>query len=333
MRYRTFPGTDVTASEIGFGAWTVSAGWWGDYSDDDAVALIRGALDLGITFFDTAPTYGKDGRGETILAKALRSNRDEVVYSTKLGYDTEIEWNPEGHQERPHNLDLAVLRRSVESSLRRLQSEHIDLLQLHNPRMDHLHRDDVWALMEDLKREGKIRAYGIALGPAIGWRDEGLYALEDRHLDALFIIHNLLEQDPGREFIEAARRRDVGVMVRVPHSSGLLEGKYTKDTTFDANDHRSHRKREWLENGLRKLDQLTFLTEDRDVTIGQAALRWLLADPLIVTVLPNIYGRDQLVEFAEASEKPDLTADDLARIAELYDDAFGLAPAQATTQT
>jgi aryl-alcohol dehydrogenase-like predicted oxidoreductase len=145
----------------------------------------------------------------------------------------------------------------------------------------------------------------------------------------LFIIHNLLEQDPGREFIDEARKRDVGVMVRVPHSSGLLEGKYTKDTTFDANDHRSHRKREWLDNGLKKLDKLTFLTEGRDRTIGQVALAWLLADPLIVTVLPNIYDDAQLAEFVDATEKPGLTGEELARVAELYDNGFFLEPATA----
>jgi aryl-alcohol dehydrogenase-like predicted oxidoreductase len=329
MRYRTFPGTDITASEIGFGAWTVSAGWWGDYTDDQASALMRKAFDLGVTFFDTAPTYGAEGRGETVVAKALHSIRDQVVYSTKFGYDVEMEWKPEGHQERPHNLDPAVVRRSVESSLRRLETDRIDLIQLHNPRMEHLQRDDVWALMEDLKAEGKVRAYGIALGPAIGWRDEGVWALENRHLDALFIIHNLLEEDPGREFFDEARKRDVGVMVRVPHSSGLLEGKYTKETTFDANDHRSHRKREWLEKGLQKLDKLGFLTDGRDVTIGQAALQWLLADPLTVTVLPNIYDDAQLVEFVAATEKAPLGEDDLARVAELYDNGFFLAPAAA----
>ena len=331
MRYRTFPGTDITASEIGFGAWTLTAGWWGDYTDDQVSNLMSEALDLGVTFFDTAPTYGKDGRGETALAKALGSKRDQVVYSTKFGYDTEMEWNPEGHQERPHNLDPAVVRRSVESSLRRLQTDRIDLIQLHNPRLEHLQRDDVWELMEELKSAGKVRAYGIALGPAIGWRDEGVWALQNRHLDALFIIHNLLEQDPGQEFIEDARAKDVGVMVRVPHSSGLLEGKYTKDTTFDANDHRSHRKREWLEQGLRKLDKLTFLTDELDRTIGQAALQWLLADPLIVTVLPNIYDSAQLQEFVEATDKPGLSEDDLARVAELYDNGFFLAPAPAGT--
>ena len=118
-------------------------------------------------------------------------------------------------------------------------------------------------------------------------------------------------------------------MVRVPHSSGLLEGKYTKDTTFDANDHRSHRKREWLETGLRKLDKLGFLTDGRDTTIGQAALRWLLADPLIVTVLPNIYAEEQLAEFVAASELEALTNEDLARVAELYDNGFFLEPASA----
>jgi len=329
MRYRTFPGTDLTASEIGFGAWTVTAGWWGDYTDDQAAGLLNEAFGHGITFFDTAPTYGQERRGETILARALKPVRDQVVYSTKFGYDTEIDWKPEGHQERPHNLDPAVIRRSVESSLRSLETDRIDLLQLHNPRLEHLRRDDVWELMEELKATGKVRAYGIALGPAIGWRDEGVWALDNRHLDALFIIHNLLEQDPGREFIDEARKREVGVMVRVPHSSGLLEGKYTKDTTFDANDHRSHRKREWLETGLQKLDKLDFLTEGRDLTIGQAALRWLLADPLIVTVLPNIYSSEQLAEFAAATEKADLSDEDLARVAELYDNGFYLAPAAA----
>jgi aryl-alcohol dehydrogenase-like predicted oxidoreductase len=329
MRTRTFPGTDITASEIGFGVWTVAAGWWGTYSDEDAVALLRKAFELGVTFFDTAPTYGPDGRGERLLALALGARRDEVVYSTKVGYDTEIDWRPQGHEERPHNVEPAVLRRSVEASLRRLGTDRIDLLHLHNPRMEHLRRDDVWETLEALRAEGKVRGYGIALGPAIGWRDEGLYALEHRPMHALFIIHNLLEQDPGRELIETARRRGVGVMVRVPHSSGLLEGKYTKDTTFDPNDHRSHRKREWLLDGLRKLERLGFLTEGRDLTIGQAALKWVLAEPQVVTVLPNIYDVAQLREFVAASDKPDLTPEDLARVAELYDNDFFLEPAAA----
>lgn len=326
MQYRKLGDTDVVCSEIGFGVWTLAAGWWGTYTDEECVRLLRKAVDLGITFFDTAPTYG-DGRGETILAKALGDLRDRVVYSTKFGYDTEMEWKPEGHQERPHRVDPEFTRRAVEASLRRLGTDVVDVLQLHNPRMDHLQRDDLWALLEDLRTEGKVRAYGVSMGPAIGWRDEGLYALRNRTVHGFMMIHNLLEQDPGREFVEEACTTGAGLMVRVPHSSGLLEGKYTKDTTFDENDHRSHRKREWLINGLAKLEKLDFLTER--MTIGQAALKWVLAEPLVATVLPNIYGDEQIEEFVAVSDKPDLSAGDIARVNDLYDRNFDLTSASA----
>ncbi|MGZ4105275.1 MAG: aldo/keto reductase, partial [Actinomycetota bacterium] len=143
-----------------------------------------------------------------------------------------------------------------------------------------------------------------------------------RRMDAFMLIHNLLEQDPGRDFIERARAHNTGMMVRVPHSSGLHEGAYTKDTTFDESDHRSFRTREWLLDGLAKLDKLEFLIQD--MTIGQAAIKWLLAEPFITTVLPNIYRDDQLEEFAAAADKPDLGAEQLARVAELYDRNFDL---------
>ncbi|TMK78482.1 MAG: aldo/keto reductase, partial [Actinobacteria bacterium] len=117
------------------------------------------------------------------------------------------------------------------------------------------------------KANGKVRAYGVSIGPKIGWRDEGLKALRTRRMDAFMLIHNLLEQDPGRDFIEAARPANTGLMVRVPHSSGLLEGTYTKDTTFDESDHRSFRTRDWLMEGLAKLEKLEFLTDG--MTIGQ----------------------------------------------------------------
>lgn len=327
MKYRGLGSSDVVCSEIGFGVWTVSAGWWGAFTDDEAIRLLREARDLGITFFDTAPTYG-DGRGETIVAAAFKDVRDEVVYSTKLGYDTEIEWKPEGHQERPHRTDVEFTRRAVEASLRRLETDVIDVLQMHNPRMTHLQQDDLWDLLDDLKGEGKVRAYGVALGPAIGWRDEGLWALANRDgMQSFQMIHNLLEQDPGRDFLGVARGSGAGVMVRVPHSSGMLEGKYTKDTTFDANDHRSHRKREWLLTGLQKIEKLDFLT--REMTLGQAALKWVLAEPQVATVLPNIYNREQLAEFAAAPDKPDLSEEQLARAADLYEHDFYLEPAPA----
>jgi aryl-alcohol dehydrogenase-like predicted oxidoreductase len=324
MQYRKLGNTDIECSTIGFGVWTVTAGWWGNYTAEEAIRLMRKAYDLGITVFDTAPTYGPVGYAEEIVARALGDVRDRVVYSTKFGYDTEIDWSYEGHKERPQRTDPEFTRRAVDASLRRLGTDVIDVLQLHNVKMTHIEQDDLWATLEALKADGKVRAFGVSVGPKIGWRDEGVKALETRRMDAFMLIHNLLEQDPGREFIEAARTHNIGLMVRVPHSSGLLEGTYTKDTTFDESDHRSFRTREWLLDGLAKLEKLDFLTEG--MTIGQAAIKWLLAEPLVTTVLPNIYRDDQMEEFAAATDLPDLSAEQLVRVAELHDKNFDLVP-------
>ncbi len=328
MRTRSFGTSGITASEVGFGVWTISTGWWGDVSDDDAVALIHEALDLGITFFDTADTYG-DGRGERLLAQALRGRRDEVTIATKFGYDIYSPWERAGHAERPQDWSPEFIRYALEQSLARLGTDHIDIYQLHNPRLDAIQSDEVFAVLDEARDAGKIRGYGVALGPAIGWRDEGVWALEHRRLAAAQIIHNMLEQDPGRELLELAREHGIGAMVRVPHSSGMLEGHYTKDTVFAENDHRRHRKREWLLEGVQKVERLSFLTEGR--TLGQAAIKWLLADPTVTTVLPNIYGSEQLREFAAAPEVPDLSDEELRRVDELYARNFDIEPAAAAS--
>jgi aryl-alcohol dehydrogenase-like predicted oxidoreductase len=325
MKYRTFSRTDLTVSEVGFGVWTLTAGWWGQYTDDQAAALLRKALGAGITFYDTADTYG-NGRGEEIMPKALGKQRHEIVIGTKVGYDFYNNTGPRtGQRELPQNWTPEFIRHACDQSLKRLGTDYIDLYQIHNPRMDALESEELFIVLEDLRQEGKIRYYGAALGPAIGWHDEGLFTLETRSIHALQIIHNLLEQDPGRAFIKDAREKNVGLIARVPHSSGMLEGKYTLDTTFPPEDHRSHRPREWLVNGLQKIEQLDFLYKDRGMTIAQAALKWLLAEPLMISTLPNIYEEEQLTEFASASDKPDLTPEDLAGVADLYANNFGLA--------
>jgi aryl-alcohol dehydrogenase-like predicted oxidoreductase len=329
MRYRTLADTDITLSEVGFGVWTVSAGWWGDFTEDQAADLLRRALDLGVTFFDTGDTYG-NGRGETILAKAFGGQRDKVVIGSKFGYD--FYTNPDlnrGQRERPHDWSPKFVRFALEQSLKRLETEYLDLWMLHNPRMDAILKDDLFALLEDLKAEGKIRSYGASLGPAIGGTEHGDEVLKARKLDALQIIFNLLEQDPGRRFFPLAAERNVGVLVRVPHSSGMLEGKYTLETTFPKNDHRSHRPRSWLVEGLQKIETLTFLYEDRGMTLGQAALKWVLAEPTVTSAQPNIYDLEQLEEFAAAPDLPDLSPADLARVAELYAQNFGVQPEPA----
>ena len=327
MRYRNLAGTEINVSEVGFGVWTVSTGWWGEVDDERSVRLLRRAFEKGINYFDTADTYGS-GLGETILAEAFGGMRDEVVISTKIGYDFYNHTQRRGQQERPQDWSEDFIRFALEQSLRRLGSDYVDFLQLHNTKMDAIEDDALFELMEEFKREGKIRAYGIALGPKIGWLEEGVKAMRERDLAGVQMIYNLLEQDPGRALIEAARETETSLIVRVPHSSGMLEGRYNEETTFAKNDHRRHRPKEWLLDGLKKVDQLSFLTESGERTLGQAALKFVLASPEIVSTLPNIYDEEQLDEFAAAPDTPDLTDDELARVAELYENNFGLEPAR-----
>lgn len=327
MKYRTYPKSDVTVSEVGFGLWTTSTGWWGEKDDEQAVALLHEAFDLGITLFDAADTYGS-GRSEEQLAKAFADRRDRVVYATKFGYDFYTPRNTEarrGQVELPQDFSPAFVRRALEESLRRLRTDCIDIYQMHNARMSQVEDDALWDLLEAFKREGKIRMYGVALGPAIGWLYEGVDAVRKRNVASLQMIWNALEQYPGNEQIAAAYESgaDTGFMIRVPHSSGLLEGHYTEDTVFPENDHRRHRPRSWLVNGIKKIDQVRFL-EHPDRTLGQAAIAWLLREPRVMTVLPNIYDRDQLVEFAGASDAPPLSENEIARVNALYANNFGI---------
>jgi len=323
MKYRNLGGTGIEVSEVGFGVWTVSTGWWGEVDERRSVELLRKAFDRGINYFDTADTYGS-GLGETILADAFGHMRDEVVISTKIGYDFYNHTARRGQQERPQDWSEDFIRFALEQSLKRLGTDYVDFLQLHNTKMDAIENDRLFELMEEFKAEGKIRAHGVALGPAIGWREEGIKAMRERNIDGLQMIYNLLEQDPGRDLIETARETETGLVVRVPHSSGMLEGKYDENTTFARNDHRRHRPKEWLLDGLKKVERLGFLTGSGERTLGQAALKFILASPEVVSTLPNIYGDEQLEEFAAAPETPDLTEEELARVAELYESNFGL---------
>jgi aryl-alcohol dehydrogenase-like predicted oxidoreductase len=323
MRYRRLGDTDIAVSEVGFGVWTVSTGWWGEVDDVRSVRLLRQAYDRGINYFDTADTYGS-GKGETLLADAFGHMRENVVISTKIGYDFYNHTARRGQQERPQDWSENFLRFALEQSLKRLGTDYVDFLQLHNTKMDAVEDDELFTLMEDFKSEGKVRAYGIALGPKIGWLEEGVKAMRERRIEGVQMIYNLLEQDPGRGLIRAAKETGTSLVVRVPHSSGMLEGKYDENTTFAHNDHRRHRPKEWLTSGLKKVEQLSFLTESGERTLGQAALKFVLASPEVVSTLPNIYGEEQIEEFAATSETPDLTPEELSRVAELYEDNFGL---------
>ncbi len=325
MKYRTFPGSDLPVSEVGFGLWTVSTGWWGTYTDDQAVALMREALDLGVTLFDAADTYG-NGRSEELIAKAFADRREDIVIATKVGYDFVNHGDERrGQREIPQNFSPEAIRQATEAALTRLKTDHIDILQLHNIRMEQVDDDAVWETLESLRAEGKVGHYGVALGPAIGWLAEGVMAIRKRQPAVLQHIYNLLEQHPGKTIQDAARESEADTMflIRVPHSSGMLEGKYTADTVFPANDHRNHRPRSWLLNGVKKVDQLRFLERGGERTLGQAAILWLLADERVASVLPNIYDAEQLREFAEATDKPPLSEAEREHVNDLVAANFG----------
>jgi aryl-alcohol dehydrogenase-like predicted oxidoreductase len=285
--------------------------------------MLRQARDLGINFFDTADTYG-NGRGEELLQQAFGPNPSDVVFATKFGYEiyTQTETR-RGQQELPHDFSPRFIRFACEQSLKRLGIDAIPLWQVHNARLDAVFNDELWDTLDALKQEGKVLHTGVALGPANGWLTEGLAAVRHRDVATLQIINNILEQY-GNGFYEEAREKNVGLMVRVPHSSGMLEGHYTPDTVFPPRDHRRHRPRSWLLNGIQKIETLSFLTENREQTLGQAAIKWLLNDEIVTTVLPNIYNAEQLHEFAAAPDLPDLTESDLARITELEKINFGV---------
>lgn len=361
MRYRNLHKTDLKISELGLGTWTFTTGWWGTYTDDEARRLISLAIAKGINYIDTADAYG-NGRGETLLAPVLKEH-PELIVGTKFGYD--FYNNPErprGQRELPQNMTPEFIRFACEQSLQRLGVEHIAIYQPHNPRVVTLLTDEHWETLERLREEGKISSFGPSLGPAIGWRDEGIYAAAVRRAPVTQMIYNVLEQDPGREFILAAERGASygGVseamrgeaskrmcetssafepsfrawksdpapqfLIRVTHSSGMLEGKYTIDTKFDESDHRSHRPRSWLVEGLQKVERLIPLCKERGVSLGQLALLWLYAHPSILSALPNIYDEAQIDEFAAASEHPPLTDAEMETIHELYVRNFDIVP-------
>ena len=334
MKYRRLGSSPLQLSEIGFGLWTVSTNWWGQglLKEETAIRLLHKAFDLGINFFDTADTYG-NGYGETILAKTLGDRRDKIVISTKGGYDFYHGAEARrGQQELPQCWDPEYLRKAIEESLKRLKTDYLDLYQLHNPRLDAIRRDDTFAELEALKQQGKLRAYGVALGPAIAERqiEEANVAMQLRRVDVVQIIYNLLEQMLGQGTFAVARETKAGFLIRVPHASGLLEGDLTPQTTFPQTDHRWHRvntperRKAWLIEGLKKVDQLKFLTQRTGRTLRQAAIQFILSEPSVASCLPNIYDEAQLTELVGASETEPLTREELKKIQELYDHNFYL---------
>ena len=326
MQYRQLPRTELTLPEVGFGVWTVATNWWGTIDENEQAALLENALELGVNFFDTADTYG-EGYGEEILAKVLGHRRDELVIATKFGYDFYDKSTPRvGHQERAQKFDREFVIFACEQSLRRLGTDYIDLYQIHNPRLDILERDELFETLEQLQFDGKIRYYGVALGPDIGWFEEGQAAMRERHVDSLQMILSIMEQEPARDFFPIAQDEQVGLISRVPHASDVLTGKYIEPPTFKEGDHRSHRRQEWLLEALKKAEQVKFLGDEENTgrTMSQAAIKFCLDQPTIVSVLPNFTNMEELREYTSAPETPDLTGQERTRLEDLWQNSFDL---------
>lgn len=284
MRVRTLPRTDVTVSEVGFGVWTLAGGWRGDTDEREAVGLLRAALERGVTLYDTGEDGG--GRPEALLARAFAGRREEVLYSVGIGGRADA-WSPES------------VRAACERSLAGLGTDRIDVVRLHDPPARALRPDAALGAVADLVAAGTVRACVLSTA----W--------------------SLLE--PAGADRVSARARDAGLalMVRDPLCSGMLEAKYTPETAFPPGDPRGRRPHEWLLDGLRATRALGFLTQERPQSLGQAALKWLLAEPLVAAVLPDVHGLAQLEEFAAAPDLPDLGEEDLARIEALRAEGFG----------
>lgn len=324
MKFRKLPRTDLVLSEVGFGVWTVATNWWGKIEDADKAALLENAVEEGINFFDTADTYG-DGFGEEILATVLGHKRNDIVIATKFGYDIYDPTPRDGHKERAQKFDKEFVKYACEQSLRRLGTDYIDLYQAHNIKLADLERDELFETLEQLQFEGKIRHYGVALGPDIGWVEEGEYTLTQRQVASAQVIYSIMEQDPAKHFIRLAEENEVGLLSRVPHASNTLTGEFDDGLpTFDTDDHRAHRKNEWLEEAMRKVARVRFLVQEDTRTMAQSAIQFVLKQPSIISVLPNFTNLSELKEYTSALETPEISDEEQAKLDELWEHGFDI---------
>ncbi len=322
MKYRRLGKSGIVVSEIGFGAWTIGMDWWSKKIDDDeAVRMLKRAYDLGINFYETADVYGK-GKSERLLAQAFKDMHDnEIIYSTKWGYDM---YGAEqvGHNELPQKHNPEFLQYALQQSMNRLHVNCLDVYSLHNPKMNAVQDDQLFVSLDSLVRAGKIRSHGVALGPAIGWKEEGLVAMQKRNITCLQTVYNILEQDPGRTFFDLARQNEVGLLVRVPDASGVLTGKVNEKTIFDKNDHRSTRRRDWIIHALQNVKKLKPLSDSTGWSITELAIKFILSQKEVSAVLPTVIDAKEVELFAQMSDGKYLTESELSHVSELYNNSF-----------
>ncbi len=317
MHYNRLGKSDIKVSELGFGAWAIALDWWGKkIEEDEAKRMLKKAYDVGINFFETGDMYGK-GKSEKLIGEVFKDMRDEIVISTKYGYDfSEVEQI--GHSELPQRFDEDFTRKALRDSLERLQTDHVDMYGLHNPKLKHIRDDSIFNMLDSFIADGKIKTYQVALGPAIGWTQEGLEAMERPNVTAVQTVYNILEQTPGNELMQKAVEKDVGILVRVPEASGILTGKVKADTKIDEKDHRSVRKGEWIKASLEKVEQLRPIAERNGLNITELAMKFIMSKKGFASVFPTVVSEEEIINYAEMIKGEYIPAADMKEIDNLY---------------
>jgi aryl-alcohol dehydrogenase-like predicted oxidoreductase len=316
MNYRTLGRTGWKVSEISFGCWAIG-GAWGGVDDQESLAALHAALDGGVNFFDTADVYG-DGRSERLLARLKKERKEKFYIATKAGRRLPKQ-TPEGYSREN-------LTGWIDRSLKNLDTDAIDLLQLHCPHPDVFYRPEVFGILDDLVKAGKLRHYGVSVEKV----EEALKAIEYPNVQSVQIIFNIFRQRPADLFFQEAKRRKVGILARVPLASGMLSGKITRDRQFAADDHRNfNRHGEAFDRGetfagvdfevaLRAVEELKKLSPKK-VSLAQMALRWILEFPAVTCAIPGAKRPAQVAENIAASDLPPLSKATLKKIKTIYE--------------
>ncbi len=315
MEYRELGRTGWKVSEISFGTWAIG-GTWGDVDDKESIAALHCALDMGVNFFDTADVYG-DGRSERLLAQLRKERHEEFYIATKAGRRLD-----------PHvasGYNRQNLTAFVERSLKNLETEALDLLQLHCPPTEVYYTPEVFGVLDDMVKAGKLRYYGVSVEKV----EEALKAIEFPQVQSVQIIFNIFRQRPAELFFPEAQRRKVGILARVPLASGLLTGKLTRESRFAVDDHRTFNRHGEsfdrgetfsgldYETGLQAVEALRPLVPAGQ-TMTQMALRWILMFPAVTCAIPGAKRPQQAEENILAANLPPLSENVMSGIDKLY---------------